>query len=304
MLARTRVHFRPLSKDPCHRGNGMNLTRTRLGLYLASALLWACGDVEIKPDSRSGEDFERAGASQLFFDKLTDDYVDGPNGDNTDWKFFKVPAKGFLKVTVYWDTKDVDATAEIRDRFGAIIQNWTHSKEVEKDEQEMKVEPGTHFIRLHVDKKASVYTMDVTFQAFDIDASDEAIPEAVGGDDLLGEPIPEAMPAEPAPGRPRPRPAGKPAPRPAAAPAGGSVEGTIFRILAGPNNKGSIVTLNVGEEKGIRIGNQGQIWCPAGGALPGGTINVTKVNAKSATAVTAVSPQQIGNCRDVKVNAQ
>jgi len=282
----------------------MNLIRTRLGLYLASALLWACGDVQIRPDSRSGEDFERAGASQLFFDKLTDDYVDGPNGDNTDWKFFKVPAKGFVKVTIYWDSKDVDATAEIRDRFGAIIQNWTHSKELEKDEQEMKVEPGTHFIRLNVNKKASVYTMDVTFQAFDTDASDEAIPEAVGGDDLLGEPIPEAMPDKLTRGRPRPLPTGRAGPRPAEAPAGGNVEATIFRILAGQNNKGSIVTINRGEGDGIRIGHQGQISCPAGGALPGGTINVTKVNAKSATAVTAATPQQIGNCRDVKVKAQ
>ena len=272
-------------------------------LLLPGFVLWACGDVEIKPDSRSGEDFERAGAQQIFVDKLADDYVDGPNGDNTDWKFMKIPAKGILKFTVFWDNKEVDATVEVRDRFGVIAQSWTHSNELEKDEQEMKVEPGTHFIRLHVDKKASVYTIEGQFDAFDTDASDVAVPEAMGGDDLLGEPIPDAMPLDgprkvkPIPGKPGPRP-------PAAAPAGAMVEGTVFRMIAGPNGKGTILTLNIGEEKGVRIGSQGQIWCPAGGALPGGALNVIKVNAKSATAMTAVTPQVIGNCRDVKVKAQ
>jgi len=274
---------------------------------VSPALLFAaaaCGDVEVKPDSKSGEDFERAGAQQIFFDKLADDFLDGANGDNTDWKYIKIPAKGFLKVTVFWDNKDVDAKVDVRDRFGAILQNWTHSKELEKDEQEMKVEPGTHFIQLHVDKKASVYTIEGHFDAFDTDATDEAIPEAMGGDDLLGEPIPDAAPVDSGGPRRPPRPGVRPAPRPDAPPPGGKVEGTIFRMIAGPNNKGTILTLNIGEEKGIRIGSQGQIWCPAGGALPGGALNVIKVNAKSATAMTAVTPQVIGNCRDVKVNAQ
>lgn len=276
-----------------------------LPLALVLALAAGCGDVEIKPDSRSGEDFERAGATQLFFDKLTDDYVDGAQGDNTDWKFMKVPAKGFMKVTVFWDNKDVDGQVEVRDRFGVIVQQWTHSKELEKDEQEMKVEPGTHFLRLHVDKKASVYTIESHFDAFDTDATDEAIPEAVGGDDLLGEPIPDAMPMDSGP-RGKPRPVGpRPAPRPAPVAAGATVEGTIFRMIPGPNGKGTILTLNVGEEKGLKNGNSGTIWCSSGGALPGGSLQIQKVNPRSSTAYTAVDMARIGaTCRDVKVNAQ
>ena len=283
------------------RGRGLSRWLLASGFSLL-----ACGDVEVKPDSRSGEDFERAGATQIFFDKLLDDFLDGANGDNTDWKFMKVPAKGFLKVTVFWDNKEVDAEVEIRDRFGVIVQSWQHSRELEKDEQEMKVEPGTHFVRLHVNKKASVYTMDAHFDAFDTDATDEAIPEAMGGDDLLGEPIPDAMPEAdptPRPGR-RPGPPGvRPPPRPEGGPAS-TVEGTIFRMIAGPNNKGTIITLNVGEEKGIKIGSSGQIWCPAGGALSGGTFTVSSVAAKSAKAMTPLNSQQIGICRDVKVKAQ
>jgi hypothetical protein len=161
MLARTRVHFRPLSKDPCHRGNGMNLTRTRLGLFLASALLWACGDVEVRPDSKSGEDFERAGAQQLFFDKLDRRLRRRDERRQHGLEVHEGPGQGLSESSrSYWDNKEIDSTVEVRDRFGAIVQSWAHSKEVEKDEQEMKVEPGTHFIRLHVDKKASVYTMD------------------------------------------------------------------------------------------------------------------------------------------------
>ena len=281
--------------------------RPLLGLasVLATLAVTGCGDVEIKPDSKSGEDFERAGAAQLFFDKLTDDYLDGTNGDNTDWKFMKVAAKGFLKITVFWDNKDVDGQVEVRDRFGVIVQQWTHSKELEKDQQDMKVEPGTHFIRLHVDKKSSVYTMEAHFDAFDTDATDEAIPEAVGGDDLLGEPIPDAAPMDTGPKRPRPTGGPRPNPRPAAVAPGTSVEGTIFRMIAGPNGKGTVLTLNIGEEKGLKNGNSGTIWCTAGGALQGGTLIIQKVNPRSATAFTAVDMQRIGStCRDVKVNAQ
>ena len=121
--------------------------RTLVFTLLAALGAGACGEVEIKPDSKSGEDFERAGAKQLFLDKLTDDFISFERGDATDWKFLKVPAKGILKVVVFWDTKSVRSITEVRDRFGVMLMNFTHSPELEKDSLEFPVEPGTHFVR-------------------------------------------------------------------------------------------------------------------------------------------------------------
>jgi hypothetical protein len=278
-----------------------------LPLAVAAALgAVACGEVEIKPDSKSGEDFERAGAKQLFLDKLADDYISPEKGDATDWKFLKIPSKGILKLVVFWDTKSVQAITEVRDRFGVMIQNFTHSSELEKDELEFPVEPGTHFIRLFSSKGGSVYTTEAVFQPFDMDATDEIIPEKMGGDDLLGEPIPDAAPMSDA--QPRRgggggarRPPG-PGPRPDPVPSGAALDGTLFRVLPSPNGKGTQLTINLGSEKGVNIGDKGKIVCATGGDLPNGGFQVTKVSAKSSQAFASLQHTQIGsNCRDVKV---
>ncbi|MCB1185044.1 hypothetical protein KDM41_16590, partial [bacterium] len=145
--------------------SGFSVLGTALG---GALLLGGCGDLEIRPDSASGKDADRSGAEQLFVDKLMDDFLSAPDGDNTDWKFFKVTDRGFLKLTVFWDEhKSVDAVVDVRDRFGALLDSRRHSPELEKDEVELRVEPGTHFVRLYTEKGASVYTIEAKFQAFD-----------------------------------------------------------------------------------------------------------------------------------------
>lgn len=270
-------------------------------ILLAFALPLACGEVSIKPDSRSGPDFEKAGALQLQMNKLTDDFVDGGQGDNTDWKFLKVTAKGILKLVVYWDSKNVDSMVEVRDRFGVLLQNFTHSAELEKDEIEFPVDPGTHYVRLYALTKASVYTIEGTFQAWDADATDEVTPEADSSIDLLGEPMPEAT------AEPRPRASGRSTPRPARAPAAAPssvVTGTIFRVLPAAGGKSATLTMNVGDEKGATIGSTGDIYCPTGGKLDGGRFRIDTVLPKTAKATVMLTVEKIGNCRDVKVNIQ
>jgi len=275
--------------------------RTLVLTLLAALIAGACGEVEIKPDSKSGEDFERAGAKQLFLDKLADDFISFERGDATDWKFLKVPAKGILKVVVFWDTKSVRSITEVRDRFGVMLMNFTHSPELEKDSLEFPVEPGTHFVRLYTSKGESVYTMEAIFQPFDVDATDEIIPEKMGGDDLFGEPLPEAVP-NPEPRRSARRPTGPIPPRPEAAPTGSTLSGVLFRVLPSPNGKGATLLINLGEEKGVSRADRGKIVCATGGDLPNGTFQVTKVGPKSSEAFTALQHTQIGsNCRDVKV---
>lgn len=281
---------------------------------LCAFIAVGCGDVEIRPDSRSGADFERAGAQQLFLDKLTDDYVDGPMGDNTDWKYFKVTSKGILELTVFWDShRDVDAVIDVRDRFGVLIDSRRHSGELEKDKMDLKVEPGTHFIRINAEKGASVYTIEAIFQRFDHNPDDDVIPEAVpvGGDPLgdLGEPIPDAVPIE-APEKRRPRArsprAGARAPRPQAeaAPAGNAVSGTIIRMIPGTRSGTMLLTLNIGAGDGVSNGAKGYIIGHGGGRLGGGAIEVVKVSQKTSQAQTNLSSAKIGELRRVKVFVQ
>ncbi len=278
--------------------------RAALPLFALALAAAGCGDVEIKPDSRSGPDFERGGALQLFPDKLTDDYVDAEAGDNTDFKFVKVADKGFLTLTVYWDNKRVQSTVNVRDRFGVLLASRAHSPELEKDVIELRVEPGTHFIELRADKGASVYTIEAIFQRFDHNPEDDVRPEAVGlGEDLLAAPIPEAVPIEPRPRARGGRPSGtRPAPQPrrprATAPAG--IPATIVRLLPARGG-GATIHLNRGESHGIAKGMGGYVLDDNGKKLQGSDFSITQASGKRAQAVTRLSVGQIGTKRRVVV---
>lgn len=278
-------------------------------MFFAAALV-ACGDLEVKPDSASGPDFERAGAQQLFLDKLVDDYLDAEAGDSTDWKYFKIRSRGILELTIYWDNKNVKSEIEVRDRFGVLIDSRSHKPELEKDRLDLRVEPGTHFLRLYSAKGASVYTMEAKFQAFDHKAETDVIPEAepIGGD-LLGDPLPMEDPI-PMAADARPRPARRggarpapPTPRPAAAPSGG-IRGTIVRLTPGPQKKGTVLTINRGVDDGLARGQTGAILDDNGSPLTGGSFTVTNVGKKRSSAKTNIPPGVIAHRRGVVVYAQ
>ncbi|MCA9545729.1 MAG: hypothetical protein KC583_20750 [Myxococcales bacterium] len=270
--------------------------RAPAALIIALTTLFAatgCGGGEVKPDSASGDDFERAGAAELFLDKLTDDYVDADKGDNTDWKFFKIRQRGILELTIYWDQKDVRSIVDVRDRFGVLIDSRRHSAELEKDKMDLKVEPGTHFVRLFTDKGKSVYTIEARFQPFDYKATDDAIPEAME-DDPLAE-LGDSRPMERAPVRRRRAPTVSRRP---AASAGATTAARITRVVNGPRG-GSILYLNAGEAQGLKVGQTGFI--EGLGPTEGG-FRIVKVGQKFATAQTTAKPSTIAHRRSVKVN--
>ena len=268
---------------------------TALTIGLSTLLATGCGGGEVKPDSASGDDFERAGAAELFLDKLTDDYLDAEKGDNTDWKFFKIRQRGILELTIYWDQKKVRSIIDVRDRFGVLIDSRRHSAELEKDKMDLKVEPGTHFVRLYTDKGKSVYTIEAKFQPFDYKATDDAIPEAIEDDPLaeLGDPRP--MERQPVRRRRRARRARRPR---AAAAAGPTTAARITRVVNGPRG-GAILYLNAGEAQGLRVGQSGFI---VGLGPSEGAFRIVKVGRKFATAQTKAKPATIAHRRSVKVN--
>ena len=258
-----------------------------------AALVIGCGDSEVKPDSASGDDFERAGAAELFLDKLTDDYIDAKKGDNTDWKFFKIRQRGILELTVYWDNKNVGSIIDVRDRFGVLIDSRRHSSELEKDKLDLKIEPGTHFIRMYTARGASVYTMEAVFQPFDYKATDDVIPEAMEDDPLaeLRDPRPRARrPRRPGTRRPRAR-------RPAAETfKGEAVEARITRVLPGSSG-GSLLYLDKGASAGLEAGQRGYILK----MKKAGAFKVESVRQNYSTARTKAKPETIAHRRRVRV---
>lgn len=259
-----------------------------------AALVIGCGGGEIKPDSASGDDFERAGAAELFLDKLTDDFLDANKGDNTDWKFFKIRERGILELTVYWDNKNVGSIIDVRDRFGVLIDSRRHSPELEKDKLDLKVEPGTHFVRLYSNKGASVYTIEAVFQPFDYKATDEAIPEAIEDDPLaeLGEPRPTER-RKTRRRRTRRRPRGD---RNAVVYSGESLDARITRVLPGGNG-GSVLYLDKGSSHGIQSGQRGVILKMKNQ----GGFRIDTVRANYSTARAKARPETIAHRRRVKV---
>jgi hypothetical protein len=285
----------------------MHLRRLPL-LALGLAAVGCGGNVDTLPDSQSGPDADRGGATELFLDKLVDDFVDLDGGDSTDWKFFKVKAKGILTLTVYWDDyRDIDSEVEVRDRFGVLVGSNHHTGELEKDKIELRVEPGTHFVRLHANKGSSVYTIEATFQPFDYEAADVA-PTAValeggGGDALVGpesgDPIPRAAPQ---PGTRPPKHGGGPSPRAtprattpqpevAAAPSGHPIQANIVSMI--PGRGVTTLTLAVGSAQGVQRGVHGYILDDNGQPNTAAAVQVVEANEKSSRAQTNLTPAQI-----------
>lgn len=289
---------------------------------LALSALAGCGSTEIKPDSASGKDFERAGAQQLYFDKLKDDFLSAPDGDNTDWLFFKVQEKGFLKLTIFWDDhKDIQSIIDIRDRFGALLDSRRHSSEVEKDQIDLRVEAGTHFVRLHTKKGKSVYTIEGIFTPFDFNPDDDDRPIATAGGDILEEGIPDDIRPDPVGGgaarrggggRSGRRGGGRGARRPkrggggggddAAGVSGNTVGASIVRVLSGPRKKGAFLTLNRGTKHGVMRGAKGCILKASGACFA--TIIVKEVGGSAAKAYTTSRPNEIADRRRVKIQIQ
>lgn len=294
-------------------------------LGLGCLTLLACGSTEIKPDSASGKDFERAGAQQLFLDKLQDDFISAPEGDNTDWKFFKVQEKGFLKLTIFWDDhKDIGSVIDVRDRFGALLDSRRHSGELEKDVIDLRVEPGTHFVRLATDKGKSVYTIEAVFQPFDYDPrqGDDVRPVEVGGSDLLEEGgIPDDVRPDVGPGpaprrttgrrttkrrttgrRTAPPPDADGGEEPGPSLGGRTISATITRVVAGPQKKGSFLDINRGQKDGVVDGAKGCILKASGACFA--NVIIKKVGQSAAKAFTIASPNEIADRRRVKIQVQ
>lgn len=264
-------------------------------------LLAACGDVEVKPEETSGEDFEKAGAQLLPFDKLTDDYISFEEGDVADWKFVKIKTPGILTVTVYWDNKEIKSLIDVFDRFATPVDSRKHTKKLEKDKLEIRVKPGTHFIQLHTEEGSSVYTIEAKFEPFDWELRTD-LPPVADEEIPLDEPLPGDLPSgspRVAVGRTRVHKGGGGG-RPAAEPSG-AISGTIMRMVPGARKKSTVLTIRLSaRDHGVKRGDRGEIL-DRDGRMKGGDFEIINIRGTSATARTNLSPNDIAHRRRVRI---
>ncbi|MCB9529601.1 MAG: hypothetical protein H6701_14635 [Myxococcales bacterium] len=128
-----------------------------------AAALAGCGGVETRLDSQSGGDAARDEAMAIFLDRTVTDRIDGPEGDNTDWKYIDILDKGKLTIEVSFDTPEKlkGGEVEFTDEFGSRLErqpvtggqsNYLFGKEVDKV-------PNKFFVRVFTKDGQSVYTV-------------------------------------------------------------------------------------------------------------------------------------------------
>jgi hypothetical protein len=128
-------------------------------LTFVSLLALGCGPAM---NAESGEDQKRAGALSAPPSTLHHDRVDRSAGDATDWKTFTVSAEGTaVKLAIWWDSPDVDATVSLVDVFGATHHTLQHQRGVRQEGwAAVPVSAGTWFLRVEASGGASVYTLE------------------------------------------------------------------------------------------------------------------------------------------------
>ncbi len=133
--------------------------------YLPVFLLIFWVSCAAKPDSHSGNDYTKSMAPPVDIGATVDDKVDVKHGDNTDWKRFKLEDPGPLKINIYWDDPGkIDATVGLYTNIGVKIAQVHHKAKEKRPEDTISrksIGPGVFFIKIHADKGASVYTIEV-----------------------------------------------------------------------------------------------------------------------------------------------
>ncbi|MBL8783378.1 MAG: hypothetical protein JNJ59_00645 [Deltaproteobacteria bacterium] len=134
--------------------------RIAFGLAAMTPLIAACG---VGFDERSGGDAGRGDARPVVLETLSYDRISAEDGDNTDWKSFKLTEPGKVTVNVWWDEPGrIKASVEVRDQFGNSIDALKHqSGEAQEKLGPLKLAEGTYFVRFLANDGASVYSYEI-----------------------------------------------------------------------------------------------------------------------------------------------
>ena len=129
------------------------MTHTIALLTVLLLALTACGPqgqaVVVEPDTNSGGDDSLAGARGLF-DDVVNDSVDAPEGDNTDFKYVDIDARGTLNLRVRFHSMDVTGAVSLMNEFGDVLAERAYSQGGDDLRiEDFSVLPGRYYVRVH-----------------------------------------------------------------------------------------------------------------------------------------------------------
>lgn len=150
----------------------MRTTTTKifsLCLFLlgAAQLMGASCEEERVLDTASGGDETRRTALKLFFGQNVTDSIDDGQGDNTDWKEVRVRESGNMGVIISIDkTANLRGEITIHDGFGTLLER----RDIKSSDNlytfdRIPVDQGEYYVKVFVNRGASVYTAGATFDA-------------------------------------------------------------------------------------------------------------------------------------------
>lgn len=85
-----------------------------IGWGVAAALLVYPACETLGPESNSGPDGSRLGATSIELNTLYMDYLSCVEGDSTDWKYFSTPGRSLIAVSFAFDAPEAGGTVVIR----------------------------------------------------------------------------------------------------------------------------------------------------------------------------------------------
>ena len=135
-------------------------------LFSTQTMGSACEEERIL-DTASGGDDTRRTSLKLFFGQNVTDSINDPQGDNTDWKEIRVREAGTMGVIISIDeTSDIRGEVTVHDGFGTLLERRDlRSSDKLYTIDRIPVDQGEYYVKIFVNRGASVYTAGATFDA-------------------------------------------------------------------------------------------------------------------------------------------
>lgn len=131
-------------------------------VLMVFGLCVAC-NVTPNPNEESGRDFERGGATQIPLNEPVNDNLDYNGRDQTDWKYFQIPAGGTVNVILGCDYGGAGCNARLRDEVGQVL-GLIESGGNPRVTRAFDVGRGNFYLEIWAQAAATDYTVQVDYE--------------------------------------------------------------------------------------------------------------------------------------------
>ena len=143
----------------------MKLRIVLLSTLLALFVITMGCNVKLDPNRKSSMDKGRVGAMEIYLGRTASDSVDFVEGDQTDWKFFKVPQEGLVKVTFSFFNTEANGNVMVKNAQGQTVTKLLPmGQDIIK--QEFHAKPGNYYLEIWCERVKTQYSVELEFIPF------------------------------------------------------------------------------------------------------------------------------------------